>query len=995
MERKKQSQSLTKREFINLLFEGKSINKSIGGITRGVLPFLISFLSQKISKIIFVTEEENEAYEIYEEYINFTKSKNVVFIPELLKNNREATSKFILSIKKMLESNHFVAFTSKNVVNERIPLYREKLELMKEKEFPFTRLIKLLSNDYERVNFVREKGEFAVRGGIIDIFPFDFPKPVRIVYDGDIVEDLREFNPYNQRSVSVLTKTSISLFSKGNELKDEFKDAVFLSWNIPLNVDKKIEIRVERNGETNFDFVSVPSFYSLQRTMEVIEDLRSSGFRVIFVGEEEVGVEKINGLIKENFLSKEKRIAVVGRKRKKAFVPFRSISSSLLEEITSYSELKRGDLVVHRDFGIGRFKGLKTIKTKEGVKDFILIEYEMGDKLFVPIEKIDRVKKYLGDESSIKLTRLGGNEWNRAVKRAKKDAERIAKELVALYAKREILKKEPFKEVHELEREFALSFPFRETPDQKRAIEEVLRDLESTKLMDRVITGDVGYGKTEVALRAALRVIANGKQVAFLTPTTILSMQHFEVAKERFSNLPIRVEMLSRFIPKSKQKSIIRDLRNGKIDLIIGTHRLLSNDVKFFDLGLLIVDEEHLFGVEHKEKIKKMKTDVDVIYLTATPIPRTLEMILSGIREVSLIKTPPPGKQPIETTVEPFNIKRIKEAIEFELSRGGQVYYVHNKIITIDEEKEFLQSLIPYAKILVLHGALDSKDIEEGMMKFINREYDILLSTTIIEAGLDNGNVNTLIVVDSQNFGLAQLYQLRGRIGRRDRKAYAYFFYTPHKVTEKGRERLKAIRELTHLGAGFQIAMRDLEIRGAGNILGKEQSGHINALGFDMYMELLSEEIGKMKKKKPVKIKFFTEIDLKIPAVIPRTYIEDEAERLHIYRKFYESYTIKDVERVVDELIDRFGPIPEQMNNLIEISKINVKMKRYRIKAINFDNGILYIKPSKDTPIDKITIIKMEKIFNRIKFTPSQIIIYEVNNPLVTVNKFFKIFEKN
>jgi len=321
MERKKQSQSLTRREFINLLFEGKSINKSIGGITRGVLPFLISFLSQKISKIIFVTEEENEAYEIYEEYINFTKSKNVVFIPELLKNNREVTSKFILSIKKMLESNHFVAFTSKNVVNERIPLYREKLELMKGKEFPFTRLIKLLSNDYERVNFVREKGEFAVRGGIIDIFPFDFPKPVRIVYDGDIVEDLREFNPYNQRSVSVLTKTSISLFSKGNELKDEFKDAVFLTWNILLNVDKKIEIRVERNGETNFDFVSVPSFYSLQRTMEVIEDLRSSGFRVIFVGEEEVGVEKINGLIKENIsIEKRELLLLEGKGRKHLFL---------------------------------------------------------------------------------------------------------------------------------------------------------------------------------------------------------------------------------------------------------------------------------------------------------------------------------------------------------------------------------------------------------------------------------------------------------------------------------------------------------------------------------------------------------------------------------------------------------------------------------------------------------------------------------------------------
>ncbi len=994
MARKKQSQNLTKKEFINLLFEEKSLNKSIGGITRGVVPFLIFFLSQKNNKIIFVTEEENEAYEIYEEYINFTKSKNVVFIPKLLKDNREATSRFILSIKKMLESNRFVAFTSKDVVSERISIYREKLELAKGKEFSFTRLIKLISNDYERVNFVREKGEFAVRGGIVDIFPFDFLKPVRIVYDGDVIEDIREFNPYNQRSINVLTKTSISLFSKGNRLKDEFSDAVFLGWNVSLDVDKKIDIKMEMDGEINFDFVPVPSFYSLQKTMEVIEDLRSSGFRVIFVGEEDVEVEKINGLIKENFLLKEKKIAVVGRKRKKAFVPFRSVSFSLLEEITSYSELKKGDFVVHRDFGIGRFKGLTTIKTKEGIKDFMLIEYEMGDKLFVPIEKIDRVKKYLGDESSIKLTRLGGNEWNRAVKRAKKDAERIARELVALYAKREVSKKEPFKAAYELEKEFALSFPFKETPDQKRAIDEVLRDLESTKLMDRVVTGDVGYGKTEVALRAALRVIANGKQVAFLTPTTILSMQHFEVAKERFASLPIRVEMISRFIPKSKQKSIIRDLRNGKIDLIIGTHRLLSNDVRFFDLGLLIVDEEHLFGVEHKEKIKKMKTDVDVIYLTATPIPRTLEMILSGIREVSLIKTPPPGKQPIETTVEPFNVKRIKEAIEFELSRGGQVYYVHNKIITIEEEKAFLHSLVPQARILVLHGALDSKDIEEGMMKFINREYDILLSTTIIEAGLDNENVNTLIVVDSQNFGLAQLYQLRGRIGRRDRKAYAYFFYTPHKVTEKGRERLKAIKELTHLGAGFQIAMRDLEIRGAGNILGKEQSGHINALGFDMYAELLSEEIEKIKKKKPIKIKFFTEIDLKIPAVIPRTYIEDELERLKIYRKFYEATAIREIREVKQEMIDRFGPLPEELKNLIEISKINVKMKKYKIKSMNFENNKLYIKPSKDTPIDKFTIIKMNKLFDEIRFTASQIVIYRVKDPIAVANRFLKVFEK-
>nr|MBP7140153.1 DEAD/DEAH box helicase [Caldisericia bacterium] len=834
MVNKEQYQNQIKREFIDLLFYNlKDIPDEIGGITRGSLPFLLIKLNSISPNLFFISDDEKELYEIYEECLSFDENKNEIFISEIDKNNPVKTINFINSLKKINSKKEFIAFLTYKSLFENSFIENKKIVLSKNKEFNFNQIIKNYLKDYERVNFVKSQGEYAIRGGIIDIFLIDKINPVRIIFDGNLIEDIREFDPFTQKSIKIIDKVEIINFIEKENIYNILKNkGKFISYNERFENINHIYISNSKLSNLNFDFVTLPTFFSQNKTMELYNDLNKKNFHIFYIGED-YSKDSINCLIKENFLSIEKNIAVVGKKRKPSFITSKYVYPSFLSEIKRYEELKEGDYVVHIDFGIGRFKKLVNLE-KEGVKkDYLLIEYLNDEKLYVPVEKIDRIKKYIGDSENVTLSRLGGNEWKRTKEKSVEDIKKVADELLKLYAKREIIRKEPYKEFKEIEEEFDLSFDYELTDDQIKAVEDIRNDLSSEYLTERVICGDVGFGKTEVALRGALRVILNGKQVLLLTPTTLLALQHFRVISDRFKNFPIRVEMLSRLTKESEEKKIVDDIKNGKVDFLIATHRALSEDISFFDLGLLIIDEEHLFGVEQKEKIKKIKEDIDVLYLTATPIPRTLEMALSGIRKFSIIRTPPIGRYPIETFVSPFNPQLIKEAIVNELKRGGQVYYVHNRIITIEEEKFFIQSLVPNLKILVLHGQCDSKEIEEGMIGFLNKEYDLLLSTTIIEAGLDNENVNTIIVVDSQNFGLSQLYQLRGRVGRRDKKAVAYLFYDPNKISENGKKRLKVLQDLTYLGAGFQVALKDLEIRGAGNLLGKEQSGFINSIGFD------------------------------------------------------------------------------------------------------------------------------------------------------------------
>lgn len=994
MVQKKRFQNLTKKEFINILFSDyKKEFKNIGGITRGALPFFILFLKENYyPKIAFILEDEDELYEIYEETLSFDENKEEAFLkdPEIDEINLK---NFVKTLKIINEREKVILFLKSETLKRNILFENEIIKVKKGDVVNFENFIKKFFNQYNRVNYVENPLEFAIRGGIIDFFPLTSENPIRVVFDGNTIESIREFDIISQRSIKEMDEIVIKNFKEGISIFEYLKDSyIFLTYKENFDINNLIKIYDEKIKDFSFDFTSISTFYTLNKTKELIEDLKKNGFEIFYIGFDNGFSQNLEGVIKENFVSVDKKIAVVGKKRKPSF-PHRRLSPSLIEEIESIKELKRGDIVVHVDFGIGRYEGLITLEREGKSKDYILIEYDKNEKLYVPVEKIERIKKYIGDIENVSLSRLGGNEWNKSKEKAREDIVKFAKELLTLYAKREITKKVPFREFKELEEEFANSFEFDLTCDQEKAIRDLLNDLSSEKITERVICGDVGFGKTEVALRGALRVILNGKQVLLLTPTTILAMQHLRVIKDRFKNLPIRIEMLSRLLSEGEEKEILKDLKDGKIDFLIGTHRALSDDVVFFDLGLLIIDEEHLFGVEHKEKIKKLKEDVDTIYLSATPIPRTLEMALSGIKDISIIRTPPIGRYPIETKVMPFDPFEIKVAIEKEIKRDGQVYYVHNRIETIEKEKAFLLSLIPNLRILVLHGRLDPKEIEDGMIKFLNKEFDLLLSTTIIEAGLDNENVNTIIVVDSQNFGLSQLYQLKGRVGRRDKRAFAYLFYDPKKTTELGKKRLKVLESYSFLGAGFQVALKDLEIRGAGNLLGKEQSGHINALGFDLYFELVEEEIAKLKGKE-VEPKIYTDLEINIDNSIPQDYIEDEKTRFYYYRRFFEAKDFEEIENIKEELEDRFGKIDENIKNLIETSKLNVLMKRYKIKKITNFNNQIFIKPTNKTPIDSIKIKTLEKIFsNRIKFTPSEIVILDTQNPISDVKRFFDVLK--
>ena len=595
------------------------------------------------------------------------------------------------------------------------------------------------------------------------------------------------------------------------------------------------------------------------------------------------------------------------------------------QRLRNYTELKPGDYVVHVNHGIGRFEGIKTLENNGVKRDYITITYQHGDQLFVPADQLSLVQKYVGSEGKTPhINKLGGSEWAKTKRKVQSKVEDIADDLIELYAKRESEKGFAFSPDDDLQRQFDDAFPYPETPDQLRSIKEIKEDMEKPKPMDRLLVGDVGFGKTEVALRAAFKAIQDNKQVAFLVPTTILAQQHYETIQDRFKDFPVNTAMLSRFQTPAESKEIIEGLEDGKIDLVVGTHRLLSKDVHFKDLGLLIVDEEQRFGVKHKEKLKQLKANIDVLTLTATPIPRTLHMSMVGVRDLSVMETPPQNRYPIQTYVMEQIPSVIKDACLREMKRGGQVFYLHNRISDIDETVEKLQQLIPNARIASAHGRMSQNQLEDILYRFLNREFDILVTTTIIETGIDMPNVNTMIIEDADHYGLSQLYQLRGRIGRSARLAYAYFLYQPNKVlTEVGEKRLDAIRDFTELGSGFKIAMRDLSIRGAGNMLGAQQHGFIDSVGYDLYSQMLSDAIKERKGKKTVK-KSNAEIDLKLEAYIPDSYIGDQEEKIEFYKKIKAVADQDEMDKIEDELIDRFGDYPAAVENLLAVAGLKV-----------------------------------------------------------------------
>jgi transcription-repair coupling factor (superfamily II helicase) len=683
------------------------------------------------------------------------------------------------------------------------------------------------------------------------------------------------------------------------------------------------------------------------------------------LGRTEISRAILQGQLNQGFRLAEAKLVVItfdeifGTRKRQPASRTKSHPSHFL---TSLSELKQDDYVVHLDHGIGHYRGLKFLKVGGVEGEFLHLEYEAGDRLYLPVDRINMVQKYIGgDGAQPTLDRLGGGAWEKVKAKARKSIFAMAEELVQLYAVREARHGNAFAPPDTLYREFEAAFEYEETPDQQRAIDETLAGMQIRKPMDRLICGDVGYGKTEVAMRAAFLAVEGGKQVAVLAPTTILSQQHLQTFRHRFRNHPVRVEMVSRFLTPKEISQVLQDTARGTVDVLIGTHRLLQKDVEFKDLGLVIIDEEHRFGVVHKERLKKLRQLVDVVSLTATPIPRTLHMSLVGIRDLSIIETPPVDRLAIQTYVTRYDEGVIRDAIMRELQRGGQVFFLHNRVETIDRLALKLADLIPEAKLAVAHGQMRPKDLEKVMLDFLENKTQVLVCSAIIESGLDFPNANTIIINRADKFGLAQLYQLRGRVGRSHRHAYAYLLIPGEKaITPDAERRLRALQELDGLGGGFKLALHDLEIRGAGNLLGDQQSGQITAVGFELYTEMMEKAVSELKGEIAVP-EVEPEIRLDIPAYFPESYIPDANQRLLFYKRLASMSRPLELAELREEIRDRFGPTTAVVENLFLVMDLRRILKEFLVQQISVSDGKVFLLFHADSPV------KVEKLLELIK----------------------------
>ncbi|MCX8011182.1 MAG: transcription-repair coupling factor [Ignavibacteria bacterium] len=866
-------------------------------------------------------------------------------------------------------------------------------------------LINLLNDfDYHRVDFVGNKGEYAIRGAIVDIFSFAFANPIRIEFEDDLIVSMRLFDIDNQRSFTIVDNYSITPRFKE---KEQFNfDFIFDYANSPLLFLDEQEIisrginleglkcnyilQKEFLSESpiNFHIRQIPTINSnLELLTNEIKKLNESGFKIFIFAEQNSHCDRLKDLLNEyskylEDLIDSGRLKIELFPMQEGFIledsklafftehqifnrPF-SVSSKYRRSIRGiprhfFTSIRKGDYVVHEDFGIGRFIGLDKIKIQDYPQEVMKIEYDEGSVVYVNINFLNKVKKYSSkDGITPKLSKLGGNEWKTTKRKVKSKIQDAVKELISLYAERKRAKGFQFSDDTIWQKELESSFYYEDTPDQIKVTDEIKKDMESPNPMDRLVCGDVGFGKTEVAVRAAFKSVQDSKQVAGLVPTTILAEQHYNTFLDRLSKYPIKIAVLSRFVKPAQQKKILNDLENGNIDIIIGTHRILSNDVKFKDLGLLIIDEEHRFGVMAKEKIRKIKTNVDTIYLTATPIPRTLNMALAGSRDISIISTPPPNRLPIITEVLRFDINRIREAINFEIQRKGQIFFVHDRVASINKLTDYLKSKIPEARFCIAHGQMKTSELENVLHNFLSRKFDVLVCTKIIESGLDIPSANTIIINRADRFGLAELYQLRGRVGRTNKQAYAYLLVPSlHTLTADAVQRIQALEEFSEIGSGLNLAMRDLEIRGAGNLLGVEQSGFINSVGFDMYVKLLEEAVEEVKENefaelfKPKTKKPFDEVETTLDVYfeynIPDDYIEEQEERLRYYTKIFTISDLAELDDLKFEIKDKFGDLPESVENLFELAKLRYLGIKSAFEKIEIGrNKIIMTFPNKE-----------------------------------------------
>jgi transcription-repair coupling factor (superfamily II helicase) len=659
-------------------------------------------------------------------------------------------------------------------------------------------------------------------------------------------------------------------------------------------------------------------------------------------------------------------------------------------KIKAFSDLNVGDFVVHQAHGIGQYIGIEKLSVGDIKRDYLKIRYQEGDFLYIPTNQLDLIQKYIGTEGKApRVNKLGGTEWAKTKSRVKESLQELAAELIKLYAQRQSAKGHSFCEDTVWQRQFEELFPYQETDDQLKCIEEIKKDMESERLMDRLLCGDVGYGKTEVAIRAVFKAVMDGKQVAYLAPTTILAQQLYENFKKRMVDFPVTVDVMSRFRTAAEQKKIVKSVKVGNTDILIGTHRLLQKDIEFKDLGLLVVDEEQRFGVTHKEKLKSLKPNVDVLTLTATPIPRTLHMSLVGIRDISVLEDPPEERYPVQTYVMEYNTELIRDGIIRELARNGQVFYLYNRVRGIELKAQTIRSMVPEARVAVAHGQMHEKELEDVMYGFINGEYDVLVCTTIIESGLDMPNVNTIVVEDADRMGLSQLYQIRGRVGRSNRLAYAYITYKKDKVlSEVAEKRLQAIKEFTEFGSGFRIAMRDLEIRGAGNLLGPEQHGHMETVGYEMYCKLLDEAVQELSGKEVRTTDEEMAIDLNVSAYIDDDYISSEEQKIDMYKKIAAIQNVNDVIDMKDELIDRYGDIPDEVENLMDIAYIKALAVECGFTGINQKDDTIFLQLRRSAPLVSQYLGKLMDKY------PRRVMLNASNNPYLAF-KIAKCDSKN
>lgn len=874
----------------------------------------------------------------------------------------------------------------------------------------------------ERVGeFIEQLEEGAISDTLDNFFAFCYPDGATLfeyLHPNTLIflEEPARQKDYVVNRLHDETETHVNLLEQGLALPSQIKNYVeYEELNKKYNKFTKVgfsllpkQFDVKAKNVANFTVKTMHLFKGkTELLIEEVKTLRESGYCVVLFASTSTRISKIKDLLTENnifpvqtkglpenvepgkiiiteglleagFELNALKMAVItdweiyGQPKKPRTVRSQENKGA---KIRHFSDLRPGDFIVHANHGIGKYIGIKQLEVGGVRKDYLLVQYAGEDKLYVPTDQISMVQKYLGAEGTVpKLYKLGGTEWHRVKQKVKESVKDMANDLIALYAARQKVPGIKFSADTVWQKEFEEAFPYEETPDQLHAIEEIKEDMESPRPMDRLLCGDVGYGKTEVALRAAFKAVMDNKQIAVLVPTTILAQQHFNTFKERFAGYPVEIDMLSRFKSPKEQREILRKVANGGIDVIIGTHRLVQEDTKFKDLGLVIIDEEQRFGVVHKEKLKRFKQNVDVLTLSATPIPRTLNMAMIGARDMSILEAPPEDRFPVQTYVLEFNLEIVADAIRREIDRGGQVYYVHNRVNDIDKTARLLQSAVPEAKFAVAHGQMKEEQLERHMVDFIEGAYDVLVCTTIIETGLDIPNVNTLIVDEAEKMGLSQLHQLRGRVGRSHRLAYAYFTYMKDKsLTEVAEKRLQAIREFTEFGAGFKIAMRDLEIRGAGNILGPEQHGHLLAVGYDMYCKLLDEAVQEIQGN-PVETFPEPTLDLNVDAFIGDAYISDAGTKIEVYKKIMHVQTRADSEDIEEELVDRFGDIPESVYNLIAIARIKYIAAVVGVQSINQQKDTLTVTLLKETNIRAEQLAPLTAKFkSRISFavTPS------------------------